>query len=79
MTLLLSPTEIAGLSLNNRVVLAPMCMFEVEKEDGVLTPFHFAHYGARAIAKAGLIIIEATGVEPDGRISNRDLGLWNDE
>ncbi len=65
--------------MNNRVVLAPMCMFEVEKEDGVLTPFHFAHYGARAIAKAGLIIIEATGVEPDGRISNRDLGLWNDE
>ena len=53
MSLLLSPTEIAGLSLNNRVVLAPMCMFEVEKEDGVLTPFHFAHYGARAIAKAG--------------------------
>ncbi|MEO1772106.1 NADH:flavin oxidoreductase/NADH oxidase [Candidatus Enterococcus ferrettii] len=79
MSLLLSPVEIGSLSLANRVVMSPMCMYEVVKEDGVATPFHFAHYGARAIGQTGLIIIEATGVEPDGRISSRDLGLWNQE
>lgn len=79
MSKLLSPVEIAGLTLNNRVVMSPMCMYEVKKEDGVLTPFHFAHYGARAISKVGLIIIESTGVEADGRISKHDLGLWNEE
>lgn len=78
MSLLLGPTEIAGLTLKNRVVLSPMCMYEVKQEDGILTPFHFAHYGARALAGVGLMIIEATAVEPDGRISKHDLGLWND-
>lgn len=79
MSLLLSVNETAGLSLKNRVVLSPMCMYEVEKEDGVLTPFHFSHYGARAIAGVGLIIIEATAVDPEGRITNRVLGLWKEE
>lgn len=79
MSLLLSPVEIAGLNLKNRVVMSPMCMYEVKKQDGVVTPFHFGHYGARAIGQVGLIIIEATGVTPDGRISSQDLGLWNDQ
>ncbi|GLB46377.1 NADPH dehydrogenase [Philodulcilactobacillus myokoensis] len=79
MSLLLSPTNVGGLSLNNRVVMSPMCMYEVKKEDGILTPFHFAHYGMRAISKVGLIITEATAVDPDGRITKYDLGLWNDE
>lgn len=78
MSLLLAPIEVAGLTLKNRVVLSPMCMYEVKQEDGVLTPFHFAHYGARGIAGVGLIIIEATAVDPDGRISKNDLGLWNE-
>jgi NADPH2 dehydrogenase len=78
MSLLLSPVELAGLSLENRVVLSPMCMYEVKKEDGVVTPFHFVHYGARALSKVGLLIIEATAVEADGRITKNDLGLWND-
>lgn len=79
MSLLLSPVTIGNLVLPNRVVMSPMCMYEVKKQDGVVTPFHYAHYGARAISKVGLIILEATGVEPDGRISRYDLGLWNDE
>ncbi|MCW6681824.1 NADH:flavin oxidoreductase/NADH oxidase [Aerococcaceae bacterium NML160702] len=79
MSILLSPANIGGLSLKNRVALAPMCMLEVPREDGVATPFHFAHYGARAIANVGLIILEATAVEPDGRIHKFDLGIWNDE
>lgn len=79
MSLLLSPVEIAGLSLKNRVVMPPMCMYEVKKEDGLPTPFHHVHYGARAIGGVGLIIQEATAVEPDGRLSKYDLGLWTDE
>ncbi|EHI74019.1 NADH:flavin oxidoreductase / NADH oxidase family protein [Streptococcus criceti] len=79
MSKLLSPAKIAGLSLKNRVVMPPMCMYVVDKEDGKVTPFHHAHYGARAIGQVGLIILEATAVEPDGRLTNRDLGIWNDD
>ncbi|NQP64976.1 NADH:flavin oxidoreductase/NADH oxidase [Streptococcus suis] len=79
MSLLLSPVEIAGLSLKNRVVMPPMCMYEVKAEDGLPTAFHHAHYGARAIGGVGLIIQEATAVEPDGRLSKHDLGIWTDE
>lgn len=79
MSQLLSPVQIAGLELKNRVVMPPMCMYEVEKEDGKVTPFHQAHYGARAIGQVGLIILEATAVEPDGRLTKHDLGLWEDE
>lgn len=79
MSLFLSPASIARLELKNRVVMSPMCMFAVDKRDGVLTPFHFAHYGARAIGQVALIMIEATAVAPDGRITDKDLGLWNDE
>jgi NADPH2 dehydrogenase len=78
MSLLLSPVEMAGLSLKNRVVMPPMCMYEVKNEDGLPTAFHHVHYGARAIGGVGLIIQEATAVEPDGRLSNRDLGIWSD-
>lgn len=79
MSLLLSPAQVAGLSLKNRVVMPPMCMYAVEKEDGKVTPFHHAHYGARAIGQVGLIILEATAVEPDGRLTNNDLGIWSDD
>ncbi|NCB78918.1 MAG: NADH:flavin oxidoreductase/NADH oxidase [Bacilli bacterium] len=78
MSLLLSPVEMAGLSLKNRVVMPPMCMYEVKNEDGLPTAFHHVHYGARAIGGVGLIIQEATAIEPDGRLSNRDLGIWSD-
>lgn len=79
MSQLLSPVQIAGLELKNRVVMPPMCMYVVEKEDGKVTPFHQVHYGARAIGQVGLIILEATAVEPDGRLTKHDLGLWEDE
>lgn len=79
MSLLLSPVTLAKLELKNRIVLPPMCMYEVHKKDGVLTPFHMAHYGARAISQVGLIIIEASAVHPDGRLTDQDLGLWNEE
>lgn len=76
MSTLLTPSKIGGLDLKNRVIMSPMCMYEAE--EGLLKPFHFAHYGARAIGNVGLIILEATGVSPIGRITPNDLGLWND-
>lgn len=79
MSELLKPAKVAGLDLKNRVVMSPMCMYEVAKEDGIVTDFHFAHYGARALGGVSLIITESTAVLPDGRITKNDLGLWNDQ
>jgi len=76
---LFTPYEIKGLSLKNRVVMPPMCQYSVTNKDGVATDWHYVHYVSRAIGGASLIIIEMTDVEPDGRISDYDLGLWSDE
>jgi len=67
-----------SMKLRNRIIMAPMCMYSAGK-DGVPTDFHFVHLGTRAVGGVGLIITEATAVEPVGRISEGDLGLWNDE
>lgn len=66
-----------NLSVENRIVLPPMCTYKAEN-DGVPNTFHQIHYGARALSGVGLIIVEATAVEPRGRISSNDLGLWNE-
>jgi NADPH2 dehydrogenase len=70
--------SIHGLELRNRIVMPPMCMYSSD-HTGAVKEFHKMHYGARAIGGAGLIIQEATAVEPRGRISDRDLGLWSDD
>jgi NADPH2 dehydrogenase len=69
---------IKDMTVKNRIVMPPMCMYSAEK-DGYAKGFHLAHYTARAIGGVGLIILEATAVEPEGRISDRDLGIWEDE
>ena len=74
---LFSPLPLRGLTLRNRIVLSPMCMYTAG-HDGLATDWHLAHYAARAIGGAGLLIVEATAVEPRGRISQHDLGLWDD-
>jgi len=79
MTYLDKGIQLKGLSLKNRIVMAPMCQYSVEAEDGIPNDWHFVHYVSRAIGGAGLIIVEMTDVEPDGRITNKDLGLWSDE
>lgn len=76
---LFTPYKIKGLELKNRVVMPPMCQYSVLNKDGIATDWHYIHYVSRAIGGAGLIIIEMTDVEPDGRISDYDLGLWSDE
>ena len=57
--------------------MSPMCMYSCE--NGVANDFHLLHYGSRAQGGTGLIIVEATGVVPEGRITNRCMGIWNDE
>ena len=75
---LFSPYRMRDVTARNRLWIAPMCMYSVFAEDGVPTGWHLVHLGSRAVGGAGLIIVEATGVEPRGRISAHDLGLWND-
>ena len=74
---LFSPFTLKDIRLKNRIVLPPLCMFCGE-DDGLVTDFHLMHYGTRAFGGVGLIIQEATGVERRGRISDRDLGIWDD-
>ncbi|MBE1446931.1 NADH:flavin oxidoreductase/NADH oxidase [Paenibacillus sp. OAS669] len=68
-----------GLKLKNRIVMPPMCQYSVEAKDGKPNDWHFVHYTSRAVGGAGLIIIEMTDVDPDGRITDYDLGLWSDD
>lgn len=65
--------------MRNRTVLAPMCTYSVTNKDGIPTDWHLVHLGARANGGFGLVIAEATGVSPEARISDQDLGLWNDQ
>ncbi|KAI7859813.1 hypothetical protein BDC45DRAFT_495053 [Circinella umbellata] len=74
---LFQPSTIRSVTIPNRIVVAPMCMYSCE--DGFLNDFHLAHYFSFAFKGAGLIIIEATAVEPQGRISPEDSGLWSDD
>ena len=74
---LFTPIAFRNIELKNRIVMSPMCMYSAE--DGVANDFHFVHYGSRAQGGVGLVMVEATGVEPRGRITNKCLGIWNDE
>lgn len=76
---LFSPYTLKGLELKNRVVMAPMCQYSVTANDGKPNEWHYLHYTNRAIGGAGLIIMEMTDVEPDGRITDHDLGIWSDD
>ncbi|HEX3025849.1 MAG TPA: NADPH dehydrogenase NamA [Clostridia bacterium] len=69
--------KIKDMALKNRIVMPPMCMYQATS-DGFPTLFHIGHYAARALGGAGLIIVESTGVTPEGRITDRDLGIWDD-
>ena len=73
---LFSPMSLGPLTLPNRIVIAPMCQYSAE--DGRASDWHAMHLGNLAQSGAGLLILEATAVEPRGRISWADLGLWDD-
>ena len=71
------PITIKAVTIKNRIGLSPMCQYSAT--DGFVNDWHFVHYGSRAVGGAGLIIVEATAVAPEGRITPHDLGIWNDE
>jgi len=76
--MLFDPITIRGLTVRNRVWMPPMCQYTVVARDGIPADWHLVHYGARAAGGFGLMVMEATGVRPEGRISVQDLGLWDD-
>ncbi|WP_419769881.1 MAG: tRNA-dihydrouridine synthase [Candidatus Marinarcus sp.] len=77
MSALFKKGKMGKLKLKNRIVMPPMCMY-ASCNSGLLKKFHHTHYCARALGGVGLIIVEATAIEPKGRISIHDLGLWQD-
>lgn len=76
MTHLFDPFTLRGITFRNRIGVSPMCQYSCA--DGFATDWHLVHLGARAVGGAGLVIAEATAVEPRGRISPYDIGLWSD-
>ena len=74
---LFSPLTLRSVTLRNRIGVSPMCQYSAT--DGFASDWHFVHYGSRAIGGAGLVIVEATGVAPEGRITPGCLGLWSDK
>ncbi|OON71091.1 NADH:flavin oxidoreductase/NADH oxidase [Hymenobacter sp. CRA2] len=74
---LFTPLTLRGVTLKNRLVVSPMCMYSAQ--DGFANDWHLVHLGSRAVGGAGLVIQEATAVSPEGRITPDDLGIWKDE
>lgn len=74
--LLFSPIQIGGITLPNRVVIAPMCQYSAD--DGSMTDWHFAHLGSMACSGAGLFVVEKTNVTREGRITHGCTGLYSD-
>ncbi|ACC72228.1 NADH:flavin oxidoreductase/NADH oxidase [Paraburkholderia phymatum STM815] len=76
MSALFTPLTLRSVTLPNRIVVSPMCQYSAER--GEATAWHMIHLGHLALSGAGMLCIEATAVEPDGRITPADLGLWDD-
>jgi 2,4-dienoyl-CoA reductase-like NADH-dependent reductase (Old Yellow Enzyme family) len=77
---LFTPLTLRSLEIPNRIWTSPMCMYSATAdgpEIGVPTDFHLTHLASRAVGGAGLVMVEATAIRPDGRITPWDLGLWN--
>jgi 2,4-dienoyl-CoA reductase-like NADH-dependent reductase (Old Yellow Enzyme family) len=74
---LFAPLRLRGVTLPNRIGVSPMCQYS--SVDGMANDWHLVHLGAFAKGGAGLVMVEATAVAPEGRISPADLGLWNDD
>jgi 2,4-dienoyl-CoA reductase-like NADH-dependent reductase (Old Yellow Enzyme family) len=74
---LFTPVAIRGITLKNRIAVSPMCQYS--SSNGLPTDWHLVHLGSRAVGGAALVIMEATAVSPEGRISPDDAGIWSDE
>src|SRR5471030_3126092 len=73
---LFTPISFRSLTLRNRIVVSPMCQYSCA--DGFATDWHLVHLGSRAVGGAALVMAEASAVEPIGRISPGDAGIWSD-
>lgn len=76
--MLFTPYTMKEITLKNRIVMSPMCMYASD-DSGVVKDWHHIHYASRAVGQVGLILLEASAVTAQGRISTRDLGIWHDE
>ncbi|HYX31873.1 MAG TPA: NADH:flavin oxidoreductase/NADH oxidase [Oligoflexus sp.] len=76
MSHLFEPLKLRTVTLRNRIAVSPMCQYSCHQ--GFATDWHLVHLGSRAVGGAGLVMVEATAVTPEGRITDQDLGLWSD-
>jgi len=76
MSKLFSEFRLRDLTFKNRIFVSPMCQYS--SDEGLPTDWHLVHLGSRAVGGASLVIVEATAVSPEGRISPFDSGLWSD-
>lgn len=76
MSQLFTPLRLRDVEFRNRVFVSPMCQYS--SEDGVPTDWHLVHLGSRAVGGAGLVLVEASAVSPEGRITPWDSGIWHD-
>lgn len=74
---LLSPLPLRGVTLRNRIAMSPMCQYSCE--EGLATDWHLVHLGSRAVGGCSMVMVEASAVAPEGRISPGDMGIWGDE
>lgn len=77
MSKIFQPLTLRSVTIPNRIGMPPMCQYSAK--DGFANDWHFVHYSTRSVGGVGLIIVEATSVVPEGRITPFDLGIWNDE
>jgi 2,4-dienoyl-CoA reductase-like NADH-dependent reductase (Old Yellow Enzyme family) len=75
--MLFEPYQMRSVVLRNRIAVSPMCQYS--SKDGFASDWHLVHLGSRAVGGAGLVIAEATGISPEGRITPGDLGIWSDD
>ncbi len=73
---LFTPLRIRGVELRNRVVMSPMCQYYAR--EGMANDWHLVHLGSRAVGGVALVMVEATAVTPEGRITPGDMGIWSD-
>lgn len=76
MSKLFTPFKLRGVEFRNRVFMSPMCQYCAQ--EGIPADWHLVHLGSRAVGGAGQVMVEATAISPEGRITNGDLGIWSD-
>jgi len=77
MSKLFSPLSIREIEFRNRIFVSPMCQYS--SDDGMPNDWHLVHLGSRAVGGAALVMVEASAVSPEGRISPHDSGMWSDD